>query len=175
MHYTSIIFFLYSGMKHVHTRCHGCNDSQIAGLLWQCRICFEYYLCTPCYMLGKHSMEHTFLRIDTHDVNRRWAKRAIVAVIHVRYYCTWYYYVFLIISRVLVPARARSLSLQIMGIFPGSKVTRGHNWKWGNQDGTMHTLLHRLSTVCVTIRLDIIIIIIWSIFKVCMYVMQHTV
>ena len=78
----SYIFFLYSGMKHVHTRCHGCNGGQIAGILWQCRICFEYYLCTPCYMLGRHSMEHTFLRIDTHDVNRRWAKRAFIAMIH---------------------------------------------------------------------------------------------
>ena len=70
------------------------------------------------------------------------------------------------LTRVLVPARARSPSLRIMGIFPGSKVMRGHNWKWGNQDGTMHTLLHRLSTVCVTVRLDIIIIIIRSIFKI---------
>ena len=40
--------------------------------------------------------------------------------------------------RVLVPARARSLSVRIRGIFPGAKVMRGHNWKWGNQDGTMH-------------------------------------
>ena len=51
--------------------------------------------------------------------------------------------------RVLVPARARSPSIRVSGIFPGAKVVRGHNWKWGNQDGISIHLNHVLAHIYV--------------------------
>ena len=38
-------------------------------------------------------------------------------------------------GRVNVPARSRSASVEVRGIFPGAKVVRGHDWKWKDQDG----------------------------------------
>ena len=37
--------------------------------------------------------------------------------------------------RTRIPSRARSLRIEARGIFPGAEVVRGHNWRWGNQDG----------------------------------------
>lgn len=32
---------------------------------WKCAKCFDYDLCTPCYMSDKHSVEHAFVRFDS--------------------------------------------------------------------------------------------------------------
>ena len=37
--------------------------------------------------------------------------------------------------RTRVPSRARSLRIEARGIFLGAEVVRGHDWRWGNQDG----------------------------------------
>ena len=37
--------------------------------------------------------------------------------------------------RTRVNLRARSLRIEARGIFPGAEVVRGHDWRWGNQDG----------------------------------------
>ena len=37
--------------------------------------------------------------------------------------------------RTRVPSRARSLRIEARGIFLGTEVVRGHDWRWGNQDG----------------------------------------
>ena len=41
-----------------------------------------------------------------------------------------------------VPARKSSKKIPARGLFPNAKVTRGHDWVWGDQDGkhTIHTL-----------------------------------
>ena len=64
-------FGLYIGLVHPQLRCHGCLLEGIAGILWKCVRCFEYFLCTPCYAAGKHSVEHPFLRIDSEDLTKR--------------------------------------------------------------------------------------------------------
>ena len=65
---------VYVGLVHPQLRCHGCLLEGIAGILWKCVRCFEYFLCTPCYAAGKHSVEHSFLRIDGEDLTERFGE-----------------------------------------------------------------------------------------------------
>ena len=37
--------------------------------------------------------------------------------------------------RTMIPPRALSKRLQARGMFPGAHIVRGHDWRWGNQDG----------------------------------------
>ena len=67
-------FGLYIGLVHPQMRCHGCLVERIAGILWKCVKCFEYFLCTPCYAAGKHCVEHPFLRIDGVDLTERFGE-----------------------------------------------------------------------------------------------------
>ena len=60
-----------AGLVHSQLRCHGCLVEGIAGMLWKCVKCFEYHLCTPCYAAGKHSVEHSFHRIDAENSAER--------------------------------------------------------------------------------------------------------
>jgi len=60
-----------AGLVHPQFRCHGCLVEGIAGMLWKCVKCFEYHLCTPCYAAGKHSIEHSFHRIDIEKLTER--------------------------------------------------------------------------------------------------------
>ena len=50
----------------------------MAGMRWKCAKCFDYDLCTPCYMSGKHIAEHAFVRHDT--VRTRCALLASIAL-----------------------------------------------------------------------------------------------
>ena len=34
----------------------------MTGIRWKCTQCHNFDLCTPCYMAGKHSCDHRFLR-----------------------------------------------------------------------------------------------------------------
>ena len=49
-----------------------CNEREILGTLWKCVRCTDYYLCTQCYMIGKHTLDHEFERIDTRDYTNRY-------------------------------------------------------------------------------------------------------
>lgn len=50
-----------------------------------------------------------------------------------------YTYVLLTLShtRIKVSPRADAVRLEAKGIFPGAEVVRGHNWKFGDQDGVL--------------------------------------
>lgn len=103
----SMIHILYLlGMKFQDIRCCGCGVEGINGMVWKCLICFDYHLCTPCYMAGKHIAEHRFDCIITSDQ-----------------------------KKVRVPPRCNARRVEIRGLFPGAVVTRGRDWHWGNQDG----------------------------------------
>lgn len=39
------------------------------------------------------------------------------------------------LNRIHLPVRANLRKCELRGIFPESKVVRGFNWEWGNQDG----------------------------------------
>ena len=46
--------------------CDGCGFTDghctkgVSGMLWSCTKCYNYDLCTACYMAGKHCLEHKF-------------------------------------------------------------------------------------------------------------------
>lgn len=45
--------------------CDGCKDHGIFGMLWKCVRCFDFDLCTVCYMNDTHDLSHPFRRYDT--------------------------------------------------------------------------------------------------------------
>ncbi|XP_029395693.1 E3 ubiquitin-protein ligase MIB2 isoform X7 [Mus pahari] len=73
---------------------------------WKCRVCFDYDLCTQCYMHNKHDLTHAFERYETSH------------------------------SRpVSLSPRQGLPRIPLRGIFQGAKVVRGPDWEWGSQDG----------------------------------------
>lgn len=40
-----------------------------------------------------------------------------------------------IFLRIKLTPRSKESKIVLRGIFPGAIVQRGHDWKWGNQDG----------------------------------------
>ena len=69
-------FVLYSyctnllGVLHQRVTCDGCSLTPVYGMRWKCATCYDYDLCTNCYMNNKHSLEHRFHRYDTQDTER---------------------------------------------------------------------------------------------------------
>jgi len=61
----------YAGIKHAIIACDWCQVKGLAGSIWRCRKCLDYFLCTTCYMSGKHSLMHQFERIDSKDIKKR--------------------------------------------------------------------------------------------------------
>uniref|UniRef100_A0A7N4NGK8 E3 ubiquitin-protein ligase MIB2 n=1 Tax=Sarcophilus harrisii TaxID=9305 RepID=A0A7N4NGK8_SARHA len=94
------------GVRHPNIICDCCKKHGLRGMRWKCRICFDYDLCTQCYMNNKHDLSHTFERYET---------------AHSR--------------PVTVSARHNLPRITLRGIFQGAKVLRGPDWEWGNQDG----------------------------------------
>uniref|UniRef100_A0A672R2Z1 E3 ubiquitin-protein ligase MIB2 n=1 Tax=Sinocyclocheilus grahami TaxID=75366 RepID=A0A672R2Z1_SINGR len=94
------------GVRHSNIICDSCKKHGIMGMRWKCKVCFDYDLCTQCYMNNKHDLTHTFERFETahsHPVS-------------------------------LTPRQNLSRII-LKGIFQGVKVVRGPDWDWGNQDG----------------------------------------
>ncbi|KAK7093237.1 E3 ubiquitin-protein ligase MIB2-like [Littorina saxatilis] len=94
------------GVRHPDTRCNSCGESDIWGMLWRCRDCTGCDLCPLCYSDDKHALRHQFLRIDAPGTDGH-----------------------------PVPKRKTSVKHRSLGLFPGSKVSRGRDWQWGDQDG----------------------------------------
>ncbi|KAG7169704.1 E3 ubiquitin-protein ligase MIB2-like [Homarus americanus] len=95
-----------AGVKHPNHICDGCKRQAIAGMRWKCSSCFDYDLCTTCYMADKHDLSHPFIRYETV------ASKGIE-----------------------VGQRKNAEKIPLQGIFVGAKVIRGPDWDWGNQDG----------------------------------------
>lgn len=94
------------GVKHPNHICDGCKRQAIAGMRWKCASCYDYDLCTTCYMADKHDLAHAFIRYDT------------------------------VTSKGMeVTQRKNTNKIPLQGIFVGAKVIRGPDWDWGNQDG----------------------------------------
>uniref|UniRef100_F6ZI07 E3 ubiquitin-protein ligase MIB2 n=1 Tax=Monodelphis domestica TaxID=13616 RepID=F6ZI07_MONDO len=94
------------GVRHPNIICDCCKKHGLRGMRWKCRVCFDYDLCTQCYMNNKHDLAHSFERYET---------------AHSR--------------PVTVSARHNLPRITLRGIFQGAKVLRGPDWEWGNQDG----------------------------------------
>ncbi|XP_070182676.1 E3 ubiquitin-protein ligase MIB2-like isoform X2 [Littorina saxatilis] len=94
------------GVRHPDTRCSDCGESDIWGMLWRCRDCTGCDLCPLCYSDDRHDLRHQFVRIDTPESKGQFISK-----------------------------RKTSVKNRSLGLFPGSKVTRGKDWQWGDQDG----------------------------------------
>ncbi|XP_035211065.1 E3 ubiquitin-protein ligase MIB2-like [Stegodyphus dumicola] len=94
------------GVKHPNIICDSCRKQGIAGMRWKCTRCYDFDLCTQCYMSDKHDLTHPFLRLETAAS-----------------------------TGVEMPKRQGAVRLQMKGIFVSAKVVRGPDWDWGNQDG----------------------------------------
>ncbi|CAL1544052.1 unnamed protein product [Lymnaea stagnalis] len=97
------------GVVHEFTTCNGCHEKEIVGFRWKCVDCPAIDLCTRCYMSDKHDLAHTFIRYET-----RWSAGVRV-----------------------LPLRCNSQNDKRLaqGIFKGAIVSRGQDWRNGNQDG----------------------------------------
>ncbi|XP_055984403.1 E3 ubiquitin-protein ligase MIB2 isoform X1 [Sorex fumeus] len=94
------------GVRHPNIICDCCKKHGLRGMRWKCRVCFDYDLCTQCYMHSKHDLAHAFERYET---------------AHSR--------------PVPLSPRQGLPRTQLRGIFQGAKVVRGPDWEWGSQDG----------------------------------------
>ncbi|XP_029678804.1 E3 ubiquitin-protein ligase MIB2-like [Formica exsecta] len=95
-----------AGVKHSNIICDGCKRHGIIGIRWKCSQCFDYDLCTQCYMADVHELTHTFQRFQTAN--------SVGIQLEPREGCT---------------------KISLKGIFIGAKVIRGPDWEWGDQDG----------------------------------------
>ncbi|XP_004639649.2 E3 ubiquitin-protein ligase MIB2 isoform X2 [Octodon degus] len=94
------------GVRHPNIICDCCKKHGLRGMRWKCRVCFDYDLCTQCYMHNKHDLTHAFERYETAH------------------------------SRPVVLSPRQGLPrTPLRGIFQGAKVVRGPDWEWGSQDG----------------------------------------
>ncbi|XP_070467260.1 E3 ubiquitin-protein ligase MIB2 isoform X6 [Equus przewalskii] len=94
------------GVRHPNIICDCCKKHGLRGMRWKCRVCFDYDLCTQCYMHSKHDLAHAFERYET---------------AHSR--------------PVMLSPRQGLPRIPLRGIFQGAKVVRGPDWEWGSQDG----------------------------------------
>ncbi|XP_074500705.1 E3 ubiquitin-protein ligase MIB2 isoform X5 [Sebastes fasciatus] len=94
------------GVRHSNIICDSCKKHGIMGMRWKCKVCFDYDLCTQCYMNNKHDLNHAFERYETAHS-----------------------------QPVSLAPRQNLPRIILKGIFQGVKVVRGPDWDWGNQDG----------------------------------------
>jgi len=66
-----LVTFLFQGIQHPHIRCNECPRSEvrIVGTRWKCMECYDFDLCTNCYMNDKHNTSHRFIRFDKERTN----------------------------------------------------------------------------------------------------------
>ncbi|XP_011307675.1 E3 ubiquitin-protein ligase MIB2 [Fopius arisanus] len=95
-----------AGVQHYSIVCDGCKSHGIVGIRWKCAQCFDYDLCTQCYMDDVHDLSHVFQRFQTADA-----------------------------TGVELTPREGCTKISLKGIFIGAKVVRGPDWEWSNQDG----------------------------------------
>ncbi|XP_046895787.1 E3 ubiquitin-protein ligase MIB2 [Hypomesus transpacificus] len=94
------------GVRHSNIICDSCKKHGIMGMRWKCKVCFDYDLCTQCYMNNKHDLGHAFERYETAHS-----------------------------QPVSLAPRQNLPRIILRGIFQGVKVVRGPDWDWGSQDG----------------------------------------
>ncbi|CAB1336386.1 unnamed protein product, partial [Coregonus sp. 'balchen'] len=56
---------LMERVRHSNIICDSCKKHGIMGMRWKCKVCFDYDLCTQCYMNNKHDLGHAFERYET--------------------------------------------------------------------------------------------------------------
>ncbi|CAH1731639.1 E3 ubiquitin-protein ligase mind-bomb-like isoform X1 [Aphis gossypii] len=112
--------------KHEGVVCNGCKQSPIIGHRFKCMSCpgnevsneGSIDLCFTCYHGDKHNVRHRFLLIQQ-PVPKELLKdpRSLGE------------------NPVILEQRKKSKKITLRGIFPGSRVVRGVDWQWDDQDG----------------------------------------
>ncbi|CAK9294082.1 unnamed protein product [Gordionus sp. m RMFG-2023] len=100
-----------AGIKHDKVTCNYCQISPVHGIRWKCGECSNVDLCSLCYHGDKHNTRHRFFRI-----NRPRSEKVL-----------------------LESRRKCKKKINPRGLFPGARVARGVDWKWGEQDGCDQT------------------------------------
>ncbi|XP_067659038.1 E3 ubiquitin-protein ligase MIB2-like [Haliotis asinina] len=94
------------GIRHKGVTCCGCDTKDFFGTKWTCSQCKDASLCCLCYSADKHDLSHVFVRHDVPGDKGTQVKK-----------------------------RSGCLKVRSLGLFPGARVVRGEDWKWGQQDG----------------------------------------
>ncbi|XP_060848380.1 uncharacterized protein LOC132927810 isoform X2 [Rhopalosiphum padi] len=112
--------------KHEGVVCNSCKQSPIIGHRWKCMNCpgnevssdSSVDLCFMCYHSDKHNVRHRFILIQQ-PVPKELLKdpRSLGE------------------NPVILDQRKKSKKITLRGIFPGSRVVRGVDWQWDDQDG----------------------------------------
>ncbi|MBN3282741.1 MIB2 ligase, partial [Polyodon spathula] len=147
------------GVRHSNIICDSCKKHGIMGMRWKCKVCFDYDLCTQCYMNNKHDLSHNFERYETaHSQPSSVATTELDAKLRIlsgkvsgrslsvckRKLCIkWEFCLqqwcqkmkYLVMKLVTLTPRQNLSRIILKGIFQGVKVVRGPDWDWGNQDG----------------------------------------
>ena len=76
----------FAGVKHDGVTCDSCRCQPVYGIRWKCAKCYDFDLCTKCYMCDKHSVDHEFVRIDKDS-----SPRYNVMVLYAYYLCVYTY------------------------------------------------------------------------------------
>ncbi|CAG2256279.1 MIB [Mytilus edulis] len=56
-----------SGVRHTNVTCDECYTYPLCGIRWKCLYCGSYDLCSVCYMVDEHNVNHIFSRIQSED------------------------------------------------------------------------------------------------------------
>lgn len=120
-------FLLFIGhTKHEGVVCNSCKQTPIIGHRWKCMNCpgnevssdSSVDLCFMCYHGDKHNVRHRFILIQN-PIPKELLKdpRSLGE------------------NPVVLDQRKKSKKITLRGIFPGSRVVRGVDWQWDDQDG----------------------------------------
>lgn len=112
--------------KHEGVVCNACKQTPIIGHRWKCMNCpgnevssdSSVDLCFMCYHSDKHNVRHRFILIQQ-PIPKELLKdpRSLGE------------------NPVILDQRKKSKKITLRGIFPGSRVVRGVDWQWDDQDG----------------------------------------
>uniref|UniRef100_A0A2H8U1G9 RING-type E3 ubiquitin transferase n=1 Tax=Melanaphis sacchari TaxID=742174 RepID=A0A2H8U1G9_9HEMI len=112
--------------KHEGVVCNACKQTPIIGHRWKCMNCpgnevssdSSVDLCFMCYHSDKHNIRHRFILIQQ-PIPKELLKdpRSLGE------------------NPVILEQRKKSKKITLRGIFPGSRVVRGVDWQWDDQDG----------------------------------------
>ena len=59
------------GIMHNGVICDSCGrEDLLSGMRWECTRCCDYDLCSICYMVGRHNLEHEFFRYHKERIMR---------------------------------------------------------------------------------------------------------
>ena len=79
-------------MKHRNVTCDGCHTSDgVIGMRWKCSRCYDFDLCTHCYMANQHSLDHRFVRCDNEKLRYTTHVWSVLSSVYLHVHAYRYY------------------------------------------------------------------------------------